>query len=126
MEAMAIIYLCGIHGLGFALFHAFFWRIFDWKNDLRQNSIANRAIIQIANLCLIYFFLFVAFVCFFFPKELLSNKLGNAFLIGIAIFWLLRAIEQFIFLRYHHWMIHLLTFLFLLGVVLFSLPIFLA
>jgi hypothetical protein len=125
MNAIIIIYCCGVFSLGFAVFHTFFWKIFDWKNDLRNNSIANRAIIQIANLCLIYLFLFIAFVCFAFANELLNTKLGNAFLIGISIFWFLRTVEQFIFLPYNHRLIHLLTFLFVLGTVLFALPVFL-
>lgn len=125
MSATIVIYCCGVFSLGFAVFHAFFWKIFDWKNDLRTNSIANRAIIQIANLCLIYLFLFIAFVCFAFPNELITSKLGNAFLLGVSLFWLLRTAWQFVFLPYNHRMVHLLTVLFVMGTILFALPVFL-
>src|SRR4051812_20069236 len=93
-----LVFSCGIYSVAFAIFHILFWRIFDWKNDLKKLSVANRAIIQIANTRLIYFFLFVAFLCFFYPKELVTTRLGNVFLIGVSIFWLGRTMEQFIFL----------------------------
>jgi hypothetical protein len=79
--------------------------------------------IQILNVQMIYYFLFVAFVCFAFPTELLTTKFGNFFLIGNAFFWLLRTIQQFIFLRANHIKIHILTITFLIGTLLFVLPI---
>jgi hypothetical protein len=48
------------------------------------------------------------------------------FLGGFSLFWLGRFVEQFVFLRkINHWAVHVLTGLFLLGSVLFALPIFL-
>src|SRR5215212_1958378 len=87
-----LVFICGIYSLAFAIFHILFWRIFDWKNDLKKLSVVNRAIIQIANTRLIYLFMFVAFVCFFYPKELVATRLGNVFLMGVSIFWLGRTI----------------------------------
>lgn len=118
-----LIYSCGVYSIGFAIFHLYFWKLFDWKNDLKKLSLANKAIIQIANLRLIYFFLFVAVICFVFPDELYHSKLGNAFLIGISLFWLGRTIEQFIFLRVKHRMVYSLTLVFILGAILFALPV---
>ena len=80
---------------------------------------------QIANLRLIYFFLFVASICFIFPQELLETSLGHFFLGGMSVFWLGRTIEQFIFLRINHPMAHLLTYLFLIGMILFAAPLLL-
>jgi hypothetical protein len=121
-----IVLLCGVHALGFAVFHLFFWRIFRWKKELAKLSAPNRAIMQIFNLRIIYLAAFVAFVCFFYPDELLHTRLGAVFLGGFSLFWLGRFVEQFVFLRkINHWAVHVLTGLFLLGAVLFALPIFL-
>jgi hypothetical protein len=117
------ILLCGLYNIGFALFHISFWKIFHWDSDLKKLSFANKGIIQILNVQMIYYFLFVAFVCFAFPTELLTTKFGNFFLIGNAFFWLLRTIQQFIFLRANHIKIHILTITFLIGTLLFVLPI---
>jgi len=123
MDKNFIIYLCGLHSLGFAIFHMFFWKIFKWDTDLKNVSKPNKAIIQIANLRLIYIFLFFSFVCFFFTEDLYSTGLGKAFLIGVSLFWIGRTVEQFIFLNLNHSLIHLLTFLFIIGAILSILPL---
>ena len=118
-----IIYLGGLHSLGFAIFHLFFWKLFKWNSDLKNISKPNKAIMQTANLRLIYIFLFFSFVCFFFTEDLYSTRLGKTFLIGISLFWIGRTVEQFIFLNLNHALIHLLTFLFIIGAILFMLPL---
>jgi hypothetical protein len=42
---------------------------------------------------------------------------------GMAGFWVLRLIGQFIWLRINHPMVHVLTVLFALGAILFALPL---
>jgi hypothetical protein len=108
----------------FALFHATFWKLFRWPSALVGWKKENQAIMQILNIQLIYIFLFTAFLCFFFTEDLYRTALGRAFLVGMAIFWLGRALEQFIFLRMKHWLIHVLTVLFITGVLIFLLPVF--
>jgi len=120
-----MIFLCGVYSIGFAIFHTQFWRIFRWKEDLNKLQPANKAIMQIANLRLIYFFLFTGITCFLFPKMLLNTAFGNFFLAGMSLFWLGRTIEQFVFLKIEHPMVHFLTYLFIIGTLLFAIPIFL-
>ncbi|WP_460907495.1 hypothetical protein [Spirosoma areae] len=120
-----LIYLCGIHSVGFAVFHVFFWRLFRWESQLKKLSLTNRAIMQILNIRLIYISLLVAFLCFRFPVELTTTALGKTFLAGMCLFWLGRTIEQFIFLRINHPTVHIVTALFIIGTVLFALPLFL-
>jgi hypothetical protein len=118
-----LILLCGLHSITFAVFHIGFWKMFDWKSDLKNMSVANRAILQIANLRLIYLFFAVAAACFFVPDELLGTHIGHLFLGGMSLFWIGRLIEQFIFLRYNRPMIHVLNVLFFSGALLFVSPI---
>lgn len=120
-----IIFICGLYNVAFAFFHFGFWKIFQWNTDLKKLSFANKAIMQILNIQLCYYFILTAIICFVFPTELLTTKFGNWFLIGSSTFWLIRTIQQFIFLRVNNYKIHLLTFIFLIGTVLFLLPIFL-
>ncbi|MRG43768.1 hypothetical protein GFS24_01515 [Chitinophaga sp. SYP-B3965] len=119
--ATLILYIAGIYSLGFAIFHMLFWKAFRWKEDLQHLRSVNRAIIQILNTRIIYFLLLCAFLCFFFADELLATRLGQVMLIGIALFWAGRTVEQFIFLRAYY----VLTAIFILGTMLFSLPLFL-
>jgi hypothetical protein len=116
--------LCALHSFGFALFHAAFWKLFRWPQTLAAAGVANRAIIQIANLRLIYLFLGVAALCVIFPQELRATALGHAVLLGMSAFWVGRSVEQFVFLRINHPGVHALTALFVIGAVLFALPLF--
>lgn len=118
-----LITLCGLHSVFFALFHACFWQLFRWKQELSKIGKHNKAIVQILNLRLIYIFLLVALICFCCGEELYTTHIGRFFLCGMAVFWLGRTLEQFIFLRINSLAVHLLTLLFILGMVLFALPL---
>jgi hypothetical protein len=37
----------------------------------------------------------------------------------MAVFWMGRTAEQFVFLRFNHWLIHLLTLPFVCGTIIF-------
>jgi len=117
-----VIFLCGLYSLAFAVFHIGFWKIFKWNGELRKLSFANKGIMQILNVQIIYYFLFVAFVCFYFPTELLASKPGNIFA-SSSLFWFIRTIQQFVFLRTNHYKVHILTIIFVIGTILFMLPI---
>ncbi len=118
-----VVYLCGLHSVGLAVFHMMFWKIFNWRSELKSCSVSTRAIIQIANLRLIYFFLVVALLCFAFPVELVSTTLGRSVMARVSIFWIGRTFEQFIFLPYNRAIIHMLTLVFILGAFLFAIPV---
>ena len=48
--------LAGATDLGFALFHAMFWRLFNWPGRLPASGTVNSAITQTLNVVLIYAF----------------------------------------------------------------------
>ena len=116
------ILLGGVHALGFAVLHLYFWKIFHWKTELPKLHFTNRAILQILNIRLIYIFLLIMALCFFFTETLYTTALGHFLLAGFALFWLGRTVEQFIFLKHNNWMVKILTALFMMGFLLFSLP----
>lgn len=99
MEATATtwIKLGGIANIGWFLFHCFFWRLFNWKSQLKRLSEVNSGVIQVLNLCLSFVFLIFAAVSLLFANELLNPGLGQAMLAGIGVFWILRLIEQPVF-----------------------------
>lgn len=117
----AFVYACGVYNLLFLGFHAAFWQLFRWRKQLRKLHPANRGIVQILNLRLMYVFGVFAALCFWFPPELLTTPLGS-----MAVFWLGRLVEQFIFLRIRSGLVHVLTVLFLLGTALHAVPLLLS
>ena len=119
----SVIIFLGFYNLLFAVFHLLFWRLFKWKEEVHKLSFANRRIIQILNIQIVYYFVAVAIVCFCFTNELLTTDLGKVFLLGNSLFWAIRLVQQYIFLRKNSFVIHILAVLFLLGAVLFFLPL---
>ncbi|HET6397030.1 MAG TPA: hypothetical protein VFF91_09365 [Pseudoxanthomonas sp.] len=115
--------LCALHSFGFAAFHLAFWRLLDWKRELAKVGLPTRAVTQILNLRLAYVFAGIGTLCLLFPQELRGTALGRAVLAFMALFWAGRTIEQFVFLRINHPLVHALTVLFVLGTVLFALPL---
>jgi len=115
-----LITACGVHSAAFALFHLGFWRLFDWPRSLQATTRPNRAIVQIANAQLVWVFGGVALLCFAMPEALATTPLGRAVLAGMAVFWWLRLVLQFVWLRVHHPLVHGLSVAFVVGAMLFT------
>ena len=117
-----LIYIGGIYHIGFAVFHIFFWKLFDWKRDLSSLTFINRNVMQILNLRLIFAGLIVAYISFFHAGDLLTSGIGKVLLIAIALFWFGRAIEQIIFFGLRNKISNAMFALFLLGAVIYCYP----
>lgn len=115
-----LILACGLHSAAFALFHLGFWRLFGWPRTLQNASRPNRAILQIANAQLVWVFGAVALLCFVMPAELAATRIGQAVLAGMAGFWWLRLVLQFVWLRVHHPLVHTVSAALLVGATLFT------
>jgi len=124
MDSLILIKIGGIYHIGFALFHIMFWKIFKWKEDLSGLKRVNSAIMQVLNLCLTFCFIFFAYISLFHTEELILSAIGRSILVFIAIFWLMRAIEQFIFFNYKRAASIVIIVLCLLGFCLYIYPLF--
>ncbi len=122
MDTSAWITLAGLHALAFAVFHVAFWRLFAWPASLRTTTVANRAIVQIANTQLVLVFACAGAACLWWRDTLADTHGGRALLLAMAGFWLLRLGSQFAWLRIHHPGVHALSAAFALGVVVCALP----
>lgn len=123
MSVIHIVYICGIYNILFALFHMFFWKIFNWESELKKLHFSNKAIMQILNLRITYVFLFMSFIYFYYAKEIVTSELGYAIITGMGIFWLGRTIEQFVFFNFRSKRVNMLTIVFLLGTIIHFLPL---
>ncbi|OUJ71770.1 hypothetical protein [Hymenobacter crusticola] len=121
-----LLYACGVYNLLFVVFHALFWRLFKWHKQLRKLKTYNRAIVQILNLRLIYVLGVFGALCLAYPAELLSASLGHFILGSMAVFWLGRLIEQFVFLPINTRPVYSLALIFFLGTLLHAFPLLLS
>jgi len=116
--AAALIVASGLFNLAFAVFHLLFWRLFNWHDELRRLGMANRGVMQVLNLCLIYVFTVVALILLSFPREAFATELGAFLLLAMAGFWLLRAILQPMFFHLRHPLSQGLFAMFVIGTLI--------
>lgn len=114
----------GIYHLAFAVFHMFFWKIFNWKQSLSSISKIDSGVMQVMNLCLIWIFLSVGYISIVHTDQMLKTTLGHVIIALIAVFWLFRAVLQVIFFSLKKTMSKILLALFVIGVIIYATPIF--
>ena len=114
----------GIFNLLFAIFHLLFWRLFNWKDELKKIDFINQNIMQVLNLCRVFVFLIFSYISIFHADEMLNSGLGVTLTLCISIFWLLRSVEQIVFFKLQTAISWILLILFIIGTFLYGIPVF--
>ncbi|MEW5913172.1 MAG: hypothetical protein AB1814_11495 [Thermodesulfobacteriota bacterium] len=122
-KALIFIYAGGALHAGWAVFHLFFPRIFQWPQRLASLDSVNRSIMQVLNLCLAFYFAVAAYLSLAFAPELLASGLGKKLLAIFTAFWLLRLALQFRFFRAVHPASLVLILFFALTLVAYGYPL---
>jgi hypothetical protein len=112
------VFSAGLFNLALAGFHLFFWRLFRWPHELPKLGFANRGIMQILNLCLIFFFVLMGGIFLVSPNEVAGIGLGRSLLLGMTVFWLVRTVYQPMFFGLRHPLSAGLFGVFILGALL--------
>ena len=119
-----LIQLGGVYNILLVIFHLMFWRIFNWKRELKRVTPINSAIMQVLNICLTLCFVIFAHISLLYTSELLLTNLGYFLLISMSLFWLIRALLQIIFFKLQTWVSWVFLLYFLIGSALYGIPIF--
>lgn len=112
----------GVFNAALAVFHLTFWRLFDWRRELRNLTFVNRGIVQTLNLCLAFVLVIFAYLSLAHAGEMTSSLMGYSLLAGIALFWLARAVLQVVFFRLRRWCSRVFFLVFLFGAFLYAVP----
>jgi hypothetical protein len=94
MGGEAFLYAAGVAYVVLAGFHLAFWKLFRWRQELPRLTRLNRGAMQILNLFVTGVFLLAAYLCFAEAPALAGSTLGHALLVGLALLWISRAVEQ--------------------------------
>ena len=122
MDFTNYIIIGGYYNLGFALFHIFFWKIFNWEKQLRLLDNVNKGIMQILNICLTLVFFLFAYLSFFTTEELISTEIGKSILLFVSLFWFIRALAQIYFFGLKNRISLIMFLLFIFGTMLYIYP----
>ncbi len=118
-----LINIGGVYTVALIIFHLLFWRIFNWPETLEALSYINKSTMQVLNISITFIFFMFAYVSFAHTSELLNTKLGNSLLVLISCLWLFRAVQQVIFYKFKHKASIGLTVYFLIGALLYGMPV---
>lgn len=94
---LILIRLGGIMNLLAAILHLSFWNVFDWTYELTKLSIVNSNIMQMLNLFIIVFFVYVGLLLLLKPKTVISTLMGKHFLSLLTTMWTARLAMEFYF-----------------------------
>ncbi len=97
MKPETAVLVGGAFNAAIAVFHLAFWKLFRWREEVNRMSRVNAAILQVLNLRLTWLLIVFAGISFAFTSELVHTTLGKTLMAGMALFWIMRAIEQVIF-----------------------------
>lgn len=101
----------GLLDLGFALFHAAFWRLFGWPEKLERSGSLNTAITQTLNVMLGFIFLAYGAALLWQSEQASAQPLLP---LAGAGFWSLRLVLQFIWFDLRPWPSRLIAAIFAL------------
>lgn len=96
MQTAAIL-VAGLVDIGFAIFHAMFWRIFDWPARLEASGAFSAFVTQTLNAILIY--VFTIYGATLIGYGLAGHPAPSLLVLGGGAFWGLRFLLQPIFFR---------------------------
>lgn len=87
-----LLYIGGGMAWAFALFHCFFWVLFDWAGELSKLSAVNAGIMEMLNIVSIFVFLYQGFASFALAKKQSSFSVAEkSILVFIGGYYFLRA-----------------------------------
>jgi hypothetical protein len=122
MDNSLLIWIGGLYNFAFFIFHIFFWKMFNWGEDLKKLLPINRAVMQVLNLCLMFALLIFAYMSFFHNQEMQSTAIGVSLALFIALFWGIRAILQLVYFSRTKLVSYIFFVIFVIGFLLYLLP----
>jgi len=124
VDTVILIKILALFNLSFGLFHLFFWKLLNWKKQLKELTAVNRAVVQTLNVCLTFMFFLVAYIFYFSATEIETTEIGSILLCGMGIFWFIRALMQLYLFEMGKKIHKILLVLFFLGAVIHIIPLF--
>jgi hypothetical protein len=119
----ALIIFGGVYTVVLIVFHVLFWHIFNWPTTLTVLDGLNKATMQVLNISITFIFFIFAYISFVHTHELVNTPLGRTMLVLMSVLWLFRAVQQVVFYKLKHRASVGFTVYFLLGAVLYGVPV---
>jgi hypothetical protein len=96
----AVLCAGGAFNLLLALFHMMFWKALHWAEELPKLSRDNAAIMQVANIIIIFMLLYFAFMSFMMARRGTGDFYSKSIILCIMGFYSIRLIAGYPFFGY--------------------------
>ncbi len=80
-----------------SILHLSFWKIGNWQVELQKLNSMNQGIVQVLNICSIFFLIFSAFITYTIAKKETLEKTDKLFLVLVAGYFITRIVCGFPF-----------------------------
>lgn len=97
MRGQGLVFAAGVFNGLFAVFHMFFWKLFNWPASLAALDATNRELMPIFNIHTVFVLVFFAYACFAHAKDLAQIRMGRRVSLAIGGFWILRTVNEFLY-----------------------------
>lgn len=92
-----LLYAGGAFNFMLALFHLSFWKTQNWAEELPRLSADNAAIMQVANIVMVYVLLYFSVMSFVIARRVKMDGTAKSILLCIAGFYALRLLAGYPF-----------------------------
>ena len=88
--------IAGILLISLAIVHVIFPSYFKWKVELQSVSVINRQMMYVHAFFIALAVLLMGILCLTSASQLITTELGRTISMGLAIFWMMRLLVQFV------------------------------
>ena len=119
-----LIRIAGVLSILFTLFHAGFYWMFKWSQDLAVLQPVNRAILLTLNVVGILLLVYSVIMSLGYPRQLVQTVAGKSLLLFFTCFYLVRIACEFIYFGFRMPSSLMIITICLIPAICFGLPVF--
>lgn len=88
--------IIGILLIILAALHSVFPKKFNWQEELKYLSLINQELMKVHTFFIALMVFLIGLLCFTSASEIIHTNLGRKIALGLAIFWTIRLVFQFV------------------------------
>jgi hypothetical protein len=87
--------ITGVLLIALGLFHVFFYKYFNWKQECSSLSMINRQMFYVHTFFISLTLFLMGLLCLLSTANLVNTDFGRQISLGLGIFWMIRLVFQF-------------------------------
>ncbi len=97
-----ILYAGGVLNILLAILHMCFWKMLNWSDELPKLSRDNQAVLQVANIILIFIIIYFAVMSFILARSSMFDIYARSIVVCICGFYFIRLVTGYPFFGFNY------------------------